>query len=196
LFRWKSGKCVTIKKVNKVLAHIFPPKEGVKITGHCFRSGLISSAGNLPDVVNDTHLKGWGRWRTDTFLRYEFFDMEQKKYIAKAGTSTVTPAAAGTSAVTPATAGTSAVTLAKAGTWAITPAAAGTLTVTPASAGMPDTAGRTPTATESATEFSRQFTRKLFKVREEKDEKRKKRSISLRQSDRNRNIRSYMSLIR
>jgi integrase len=83
LFRWKSGKCVTIKKVNKVLAHIFPPKEGVRITGHCFRSGLISSAGNLPDIVNDTHLKGWGRWRTDTFLRYEIFDMEQKKYIFK-----------------------------------------------------------------------------------------------------------------
>jgi len=83
LFRWQSGRCITIKKINKVLARIFPPRKGIKITGHCFRSGLISSAGNLPDIVNDTHLKGWGRWRSDTFLRYELFDMEQKKYIFK-----------------------------------------------------------------------------------------------------------------
>jgi hypothetical protein len=81
LFRWQSGRCITVKKVNKILKRIFPPHKGVKITGHCFRSGLISSAGNLPDIVNDTHLKGWGRWRSDTFLRYELFDMEQKKYI-------------------------------------------------------------------------------------------------------------------
>jgi hypothetical protein len=83
LFRWYSGKCITIRKVNRVLSCIFPPRKGVKITGHCFRSGLISAAGNLPDIVNDTHLKGWGRWKTDTFLRYELFDMEQKRYIFK-----------------------------------------------------------------------------------------------------------------
>ena len=80
-FRWNSGTNITIKKVNSILRHIFPLCKGVKITGHCFRSGLISSAGNLPDVINDTHIKGWGRWRSDTFLRYELFDMEQKKYI-------------------------------------------------------------------------------------------------------------------
>jgi hypothetical protein len=89
LFRWQSGRCMTIRKVNKILARIFPPHKGIKITGHCFRSGLISSASNLPDIVNDTHLKGWGRWRSDTFLRYELFDMEQKKYIFQKLTQTL-----------------------------------------------------------------------------------------------------------
>jgi hypothetical protein len=80
-FRFKSGRNITIKKLNSVLARFLPLKGNKRLTAHCFRSGFISSAANLPDVVNDPHLKGWGRWKSNTFLRYELFDLEQKRWI-------------------------------------------------------------------------------------------------------------------
>ncbi len=62
LFRFRSGRNITTKKVNKFLHQIFPKQKGFNITGHSFRSGLISSAANVPDLINDTHVKGWGRY--------------------------------------------------------------------------------------------------------------------------------------
>jgi hypothetical protein len=59
-FRFKSGRNITIKKLNSILGRFLPLKGNKKLTAHCFRSGFISSAANLPDVVNDPHLKGWG----------------------------------------------------------------------------------------------------------------------------------------
>jgi hypothetical protein len=80
-FRFKSGRNITTKKLNTILAKFLPLRGNKKLTAHCFRSGFISSAANLPDVVNDPHLKGWGRWKSNTFLRYELFDLEQKRWI-------------------------------------------------------------------------------------------------------------------
>jgi hypothetical protein len=80
-FRFRSGRNITVKKLNVILAKFFPLKNKKKLTAHCFRSGFISSAANLPDVVNDPHIKGWGRWKSNTFLRYELFDLEQKRWI-------------------------------------------------------------------------------------------------------------------
>ena len=80
-FRFKSGRNITTKKLNAILAKFLPLRGNKKLTAHCFRSGFISSAANLPDVVNDPHLKGWGRWKSNTFLRYELFDLEQKRWI-------------------------------------------------------------------------------------------------------------------
>jgi hypothetical protein len=80
-FRFLSGRNITVKKINKMLAKIFPPTTQLKISGHSFRSGLISSAANFPDIVNDPHVKGWGRWKSNSFLRYELLDCEQKRWI-------------------------------------------------------------------------------------------------------------------
>jgi hypothetical protein len=80
-FRFESGRNITIKKLNAILENFLPLKGNKKLTAHCFRSGFISSAANLPDEVNDPHLKGWGRWKSNTFLRYELFDLEQKRWI-------------------------------------------------------------------------------------------------------------------
>lgn len=80
-FRFVSGRNITTKKVNRFLKKIFPPGRGYNITGHSFRSGLISSAANVPDIINDTHIKGWGRWKSKAFLRYEAFTQKQRKYI-------------------------------------------------------------------------------------------------------------------
>jgi len=80
-FRFKSGRLITTKKFNVILRTIFPPSTGLYIVGHSFRPGLISSAANLPDIVNDPHIQGWGNWSTKTFLRYQHFDTEQKRWI-------------------------------------------------------------------------------------------------------------------
>ncbi len=80
-FRFSSGRNITTKKINKMLRKIFPHATNQKISGHSFRSGLVSSAANFPDIVNDPHIKGWGRWKSDTFLRYELLDCEQKRWI-------------------------------------------------------------------------------------------------------------------
>ncbi len=80
-FRFRSGRNVTVTKMNIFLHRVFPPTDGNRITGHSFRSGLISSAANYPDLVQDTHLKGWGRWNSKAYLRYEHYDFAQKQYI-------------------------------------------------------------------------------------------------------------------
>jgi hypothetical protein len=77
-FRFQSGRAITGKKFNAILKRIFPPSSGRYIIGHSFRPGLISAAANLPSIVNDPHIQGWGRWNTKTFLRYQHFDIEQK----------------------------------------------------------------------------------------------------------------------
>jgi hypothetical protein len=80
-FRFLSGRNITVKKINKVLAKIFPPTKHIKILGHSFRYGLISSAANFPDIVNDPLIKEWGRWKSNSFLQYELLDCEQKRWI-------------------------------------------------------------------------------------------------------------------
>ncbi len=79
VFRFASGRNITGKKINKMLKKLFPTSTGLKISGHSFRSGLISSAANYPDIISDPHVKGWGRWHSHTFLRYELLDCEQKR---------------------------------------------------------------------------------------------------------------------
>jgi hypothetical protein len=90
-FRFQSGRNITVKKMNKFLTRIFTPEGKEYIRGHSFRSGLVSSAANYPDLINDAHIKGWGRWRSNAFLRYEHFDVEQKKYIFNKLIATLQP---------------------------------------------------------------------------------------------------------
>jgi hypothetical protein len=80
-FRFASGRNITVRKINTFLKELFPPTGKHKVTGHSFRSGLVSAAANYPDLINDAHLKGWGRWRSSAFLRYEHYDHNQKQYI-------------------------------------------------------------------------------------------------------------------
>jgi hypothetical protein len=57
-FRFRSGRSITSKRFNTILKQIFPPATGRYIIGHSFRPSLISSAANLPSIVNDPHIQG------------------------------------------------------------------------------------------------------------------------------------------
>ena len=81
VFRFKSGKNLTKTNVNCFLSKCFSHSKK-KFTNKSFRCGIPSSLGNFPDIANDQHIKGWGRWKSNTFLRYEHFGIRQKKYIS------------------------------------------------------------------------------------------------------------------
>jgi hypothetical protein len=91
VFRFQSGRNITIKTVNALLAKLFPVALGYKVTGHSFRAGLVSSAANYPDIINDPHVQGWGRWKSNAFLRYQHFDTAQKQWIFNKLTQTLGP---------------------------------------------------------------------------------------------------------
>ena len=80
VFRLNSGKNITKTFLNAILSDAFQ-KEKRKISCKSFRCGIPSSLGNLPEIANDQHIKGWGRWNSSSFLRYEHFGMNQKKWI-------------------------------------------------------------------------------------------------------------------
>jgi len=62
--------------INKFLKVNFPKKD---LSGHSFRAGIPSSVS--PDLVNDLHIMGWGRWKTKAFLSYQKFKFKQKKWV-------------------------------------------------------------------------------------------------------------------
>jgi len=80
VFRLSSGKNITKTFLNNLLSDVFQ-NEKRKISCKSFRCGIPSSLGNLPEIANDQHIKGWGRWNSPSFLRYEHFGLNQKKYI-------------------------------------------------------------------------------------------------------------------
>ena len=80
VFRFPSGRNVTKLKLNKLLKTIFPRKSHT-ISCRSFRSGIPSSVGKFPELINDRHTKGWGRWLSKAFLRYEHFGKHQKRYV-------------------------------------------------------------------------------------------------------------------
>ena len=80
VFRLSNGKNLTKSKLNSVLKITFPSK---KISCKSFRSGIPSIMANFPDIMNDKHVMGWGRWKSSSFLRYQKFDLKQKKWVFK-----------------------------------------------------------------------------------------------------------------
>jgi len=81
VFRLSSGKNLTKQKINAFLRTCFK-KSKRKFTNKSFRCGIPSSLGNFPDIANDQHIKGWGRWKSGSFLRYEHFGIRQKKWVS------------------------------------------------------------------------------------------------------------------
>ena len=80
VFRLANGSNLTIKKLNTVLHVTFP---NGKISCKSFRSAIPSILANYPDLMNDRHVMGWGRWKSSSFLRYQQFDLKQKKWVFK-----------------------------------------------------------------------------------------------------------------
>ena len=80
VFRLSNGSNLTKNKLNSILHLIFPNE---KISCKSFRSGIPSILADFPDLMNDKHVMGWGRWKSSSFLRYQIFDLKQKKWAFK-----------------------------------------------------------------------------------------------------------------
>jgi len=71
---------LTQRKVNNFLKKSFPNN---KFSGHSFRAGVPSSLADFPNIANDWHVMGWGRWRSNIFLKYQNRTKEQSKWVFK-----------------------------------------------------------------------------------------------------------------
>ena len=78
VFRFSSGKNVTKNDINKILETLLKSKN---YSCKSFRCGIPSSIGKFPDIANDQHIKAWGRWKSNTFLRYEHGGIPQMKWV-------------------------------------------------------------------------------------------------------------------
>ena len=52
-----------------------------KFSGHSFRAGVPSSLADFPNIANDWHVMGWGRWRSKIFLKYQNRTKKQSKWV-------------------------------------------------------------------------------------------------------------------
>ena len=78
VFRTNSKKFLTQKDVNKFLKEKFPE---LNIRGHSFRAGIPTTIANFPELTDDNHAMGWGRWRSKAFSSYQKAKRKQKKWI-------------------------------------------------------------------------------------------------------------------
>ena len=78
VFRLNSKSFLTQKAVNNFLKSNF---KNVYIRGHSFRAGIPTSIANFPDISNDSHIMGWGRWQSKTFSTYQKAKKKQKRLI-------------------------------------------------------------------------------------------------------------------
>jgi len=80
VFSINNSKNLTQRKLNVFLQESFPNR---KFSGHSFRSGVPSSLADFPNIANDWHVMGWGRWRSTMFLKYQKRTKKQSKWIFK-----------------------------------------------------------------------------------------------------------------
>ena len=80
VFRLDSKNFLTQKVINKFLKSNF---KNVFIRGHSFRAGIPTSIANFPDISNDSHVMGWGRWRSKAFSSYQKSPKKQKRWVFK-----------------------------------------------------------------------------------------------------------------
>jgi hypothetical protein len=80
VFALQKEKFLTQRKMNMFLKTSFPKN---KFSGHSFRAGVPSSLADFPNIANDWHVMGWGRWRSPSFLKYQKRTKKQSKWIFK-----------------------------------------------------------------------------------------------------------------
>lgn len=86
VFSFKSGKCLTTAKLNKLLQEFFSKECSnslSKITCHSFRAALPNIIGQNINVMSVKELKEWGNWRSDSCFIYTKDESERKKFLFK-----------------------------------------------------------------------------------------------------------------
>jgi len=83
VFRFQSGKLLTKVNFNSTISGLLKKFEekGAKFSGHSFRAGIPATLAKFPELVNDNHIQGWGRWGSKAYLVYTKLKLEQKRKI-------------------------------------------------------------------------------------------------------------------
>jgi hypothetical protein len=84
VFRFQSGKNLTQKKFNKVMAKLLKDVcdgKSNSISCHSFRCGIPSTISLFPELRTSDLIKGWGRWNSDCYTRYTRLKLPQKQNI-------------------------------------------------------------------------------------------------------------------
>ncbi len=72
IFRLGSGQNLTVSCMSRCLTKLTRHNHmrGMNITASSFRSGVPTDMACRPDLFGDTHIRSWGRWRSDAYRRY------------------------------------------------------------------------------------------------------------------------------
>jgi len=84
VFRLLKGKLLTKNSFNKTINDLLCETTkliGAKITGHSFRAAIPSMLAKFPELANEGHIMGWGRWSSKAYLNYTRLHHSQKKFI-------------------------------------------------------------------------------------------------------------------
>ena len=83
VFSFPNGKLLTKLNFNKTVSSLLEKfeKKGAKFSGHSFRAGIPATLAKFPELINDHHIQGWGRWGSKAFLSYTKLKIDQKRKI-------------------------------------------------------------------------------------------------------------------
>jgi len=81
VFMFSNGTLLTKQKFNETVKLLLCGKMGnicANITGHSFRAGIPSILAKFPELANDEHIMGWGRWCSKAYMGYTRLKLDQK----------------------------------------------------------------------------------------------------------------------
>ena len=83
VFRFASGKNLTVAKFSHILRKMFKGTklEGMRLSAKSMRAGIPTDMESFPDLINDCHIKIWGRWKGKSYLRYMKGPPKNRKWI-------------------------------------------------------------------------------------------------------------------
>lgn len=85
VFRFGSGKNLTVSGLTHILKSLLShtSHSSLNISAKSLRAGIPSDMEGRPDLVDDEHIKNWGRWRSVAYQRYMKGGSGQKQWIFK-----------------------------------------------------------------------------------------------------------------
>ena len=83
VFSFTNGKLLTKTNFNNTISKLLFElgEKGAKFSGHSFRAGIPATLARFPEIVNNDHILGWGRWSSKAYLSYTRLKIDQKRKI-------------------------------------------------------------------------------------------------------------------
>jgi hypothetical protein len=83
VFRFGSGKNLTVFGLSRIIKKLLKRTSlrTKNLSARSLRSGLPSDMEGRPDLMQDEHIKNWGRWRSSSYQIYMKNDRVQRRWI-------------------------------------------------------------------------------------------------------------------